>query len=82
LRAYYRSQISAYWKAVAEMTKQPVSAGVYSTATGELIMYDEKELADEWERLKTVSAKDSPAQVSREESDQISDLPSQLEFGL
>ena len=82
LRAYYRSQISAYWKAVAEMTKQPVSAGVYSTATGELIMYDENELVDEWERLKTVSAKHSPAQVSREESDQISDLPSQLEFGL
>jgi ATP-dependent helicase/nuclease subunit A len=82
LRAYYRSQIAAYWKAVAEMTKQPVSAGIYSTATGELVVYDDEELADEWERLKSVSAEHFPAEVSGARSDQISDLPSQLEFGL
>jgi hypothetical protein len=64
------------------MTKQPVSAAVYSTATGELVMYDDEELADEWERLKTVSAMHSPTDVSCEESDQISHLPSQLEFRL
>jgi len=34
------------------MTKQPVSAGIYSTATGELIEYSESELAQEWERLR------------------------------
>jgi ATP-dependent exoDNAse (exonuclease V) beta subunit len=51
LHAYYRPQIAAYWKAVAEMTKQPVGAGIYSTATGKLVIYDEKELAEGWERL-------------------------------
>jgi ATP-dependent exoDNAse (exonuclease V) beta subunit len=51
LRMEYRPQIAAYWKAVTEMTKRPVSAGIYSTATGELIVYSEKQLADEWERL-------------------------------
>ena len=52
LRAMYASQIAAYWRAVTEMTRQPVSAGIYSTATGELIVYNEKELADEWARLR------------------------------
>ena len=52
LRAMYASQIAAYWRAVTEMTRQPVSAGIYSTATGKLIVYNEKELADEWARLR------------------------------
>jgi ATP-dependent helicase/nuclease subunit A len=52
LRMEYRPQIAAYWKAVTEMTKQPVSAGIYSTAAGELIVYSENELAEEWERLR------------------------------
>jgi ATP-dependent exoDNAse (exonuclease V) beta subunit len=55
LRVYYRPQIAAYWKAVGEMTNQPVSAAIYSTAIGRLIVYDEKELADEWERLRALS---------------------------
>jgi len=50
----YLPQIAAYWKAVTEMTKRPVSAGIYSTATGELIVYDETQLAEEWERLRNV----------------------------
>ena len=52
LRVAYRPQIAAYWKAVTEITKRPVSAGIYSTATGDLIAYNEKELAEEWERLR------------------------------
>jgi hypothetical protein len=48
----YRPQIAAYWKAVTELTKQPVSAGIYSTASGELIVYSENELTAEWERLR------------------------------
>jgi len=52
LRAFCRPQIAAYWKAVAEMTKEPVSAAIYSTATGKLIVYDHHELAHEWERLR------------------------------
>jgi ATP-dependent exoDNAse (exonuclease V) beta subunit len=54
LRLRYRPQIAAYWKALAEMTKQPVRAGIYSTATGELMVYSEIELAEEWERLKAM----------------------------
>ena len=52
LRLCYRPQIAAYWKAIAQMTKQPVRAAIYSTSMGQLLMYDEKELADEWERLR------------------------------
>jgi ATP-dependent exoDNAse (exonuclease V) beta subunit len=51
LRLRYRPQIAAYWRAIAQMTKQPVRAAIYSTSTGQLLMYDEKELADEWGRL-------------------------------
>jgi ATP-dependent helicase/nuclease subunit A len=56
LRVSYRPQIAAYWKAVAEMTKRPVSVGIYSTSTGQLLVYSENELAAEWERLKNLSA--------------------------
>lgn len=58
LRVAYRPQIAAYWKAVLEITKRPVSAGIYSTATGDLIVYDEKELVEEWERLSNLPADD------------------------
>ena len=52
LRVHWRPQIAAYWKAIEEMTEQPVSAAIYSTSTGQLLVYDETELADEWERLR------------------------------
>jgi ATP-dependent exoDNAse (exonuclease V) beta subunit len=81
LCAYYRPQIAAYWKAVAEITRQPVSASIYSTATGQLVVYEEKELADEWERLKTLGAAQFQTAVSRDESDQTGKFPRQLEFG-
>jgi len=58
LRVTYRPQIAAYWKAVAEMTKQQVSAAIFSTATGQVIVYEEKELADEWERLRVLARDD------------------------
>ncbi len=56
LRAQYRPQIAAYWKAVTEMTSNAfgVDAGIYSTSTGQFIGYDHDELAREWERLKTL----------------------------
>jgi len=50
----YRPQISAYWKAVSEMTRLPVGAGIYSTSTGQFILYDRDELAAEWDRLKNL----------------------------
>jgi len=55
LRADYRPQIAAYWKAVTEMTKQQVGGGIFSTATGQLIIFDQTELAKEWQRLRNVT---------------------------
>ena len=63
LRASYRPQIAAYWKAVAEMTKQPVSASIYSTATGKFIIYDPDELAREWERLRKLLQDNLAAEI-------------------
>jgi ATP-dependent helicase/nuclease subunit A len=58
LRAFCRPQIAAYWKAVAEMTKRQVGAGIYSTSTGKLLVYNENELTTEWERLKNLPGSD------------------------
>jgi ATP-dependent exoDNAse (exonuclease V) beta subunit len=53
LRVHYRPQIAAYWKAVTEMAPKTfeVGAGIYSTSTGEFILYGGDELGDEWVRL-------------------------------
>jgi ATP-dependent exoDNAse (exonuclease V) beta subunit len=64
LRVGYRPQLAAYWKAVTEMTKQPVSAGIYSTATGELIAYSEDQLAEEWDRLRNLRLNDLESEVA------------------
>ena len=63
LRTSYRPQIAAYWKAIAQMAKQPVRAAIYSTSTGQLLIYDEKELADEWERLRCLLVGDIAGDV-------------------
>jgi hypothetical protein len=64
LRVSYRPQISAYWKAVTEMTRRPVSAGIYSTASGELIVYNENELVEEWERLRNLRLDDLESEIA------------------
>jgi ATP-dependent helicase/nuclease subunit A len=51
LRALYRPQIAAYWKAVSEMTGLPVAAGIYSTSIGQFVEYDSDELAAQWEQV-------------------------------
>ena len=51
LRELYRSQMAAYWQAVLELTNARVSAAVYSTATGQLVIYGDDELSEEWRRL-------------------------------
>jgi ATP-dependent exoDNAse (exonuclease V) beta subunit len=81
LRADYRPQIAAYWKAVTELTKQQVGAGIYSTVTGELLAYDESELADEWARLKNIATDQFVVEINRDERDQIRQSNGQLEFG-
>jgi ATP-dependent exoDNAse (exonuclease V) beta subunit len=63
LRVSYRPQIAAYWRAVAEMTKRPVTAAIYSTPTGQFIVYDPDELAREWERLRKLLQDDLAGEV-------------------
>jgi ATP-dependent exoDNAse (exonuclease V) beta subunit len=50
-RARYRPQLAAYWKAVGEITRLEVEAGLFSTALGRLLLYSEDELQSEWGRL-------------------------------
>jgi ATP-dependent exoDNAse (exonuclease V) beta subunit len=64
LRASYRPQIAAYWKAVTEMTKQRVRAAIYSTATGCFLVYEESELADEWQRLQRLTPDNLTAELA------------------
>jgi ATP-dependent exoDNAse (exonuclease V) beta subunit len=64
LRAEYRPQIAAYWKALTEMTKRSVSARIFSTATGQLIIYDQTEVANEWERLRNLLPDDLAGEIA------------------
>lgn len=50
-RARYRPQIAAYWKAVGEITRLEVEAGLFSTALGRLLLYSADDLQFEWNRL-------------------------------
>jgi ATP-dependent exoDNAse (exonuclease V) beta subunit len=52
LRKIYRPQMAAYWQAISSLANALVSAAIYSTATGELIVYEQDELAREWERVR------------------------------
>ncbi len=51
LSDHYLPQLSAYWRAVGTILKAPVSAGIYSTATGRWLPYTTAALADSWKRL-------------------------------
>jgi len=51
LGAKYRSQIAAYWSAVATITGFEVDAALFATAAGKLVTYERAELAEEWTRL-------------------------------
>src|ERR1700693_5284674 len=63
LRARYRPQLAAYWKAVSEMTKMDVAAAIYSTAAGALVRYENDELAGEWKRLEKPSPDDLDSNI-------------------
>jgi ATP-dependent exoDNAse (exonuclease V) beta subunit len=52
LRDRYRRQITAYWKAVRELTKYKVQAAIFATATGGFLTYSANELEEEWKRLR------------------------------
>jgi ATP-dependent helicase/nuclease subunit A len=51
LRDLYRPQMAAYWQAISNLANARVSAAIYSTAIGQLVIYNAKELATEWQRL-------------------------------
>src|SRR5438309_5690447 len=51
LRDLYRPQMAAYWQAISNLTNARVTAAIYSTATGQLVIYDANELTTEWDRL-------------------------------
>jgi len=51
LRAHYLPQLSAYWRAATAMLKAPVIAGIYSTATGQWLPYEEAELQAAWAKI-------------------------------
>ena len=51
LRDLYRPQMAAYWQAISSLTNARVTAAIYSTATGQLVIYEPNELTTEWQRL-------------------------------
>ncbi|MGH7984441.1 MAG: UvrD-helicase domain-containing protein [Candidatus Udaeobacter sp.] len=61
-RVRYRPQLAAYWKAVGEITRLEVEAGLFSTALGRLLLYSAEELQTEWHRLEQLQ----PAQLEGE----------------
>jgi ATP-dependent exoDNAse (exonuclease V) beta subunit len=64
LRVQCRPQIAAYWKALAEMTGAPINAGIYSTSTGEFVLYGSDELAAEWERLRNLPPENFTGEIA------------------
>ena len=65
LRHRYKPQIAAYWKAVSEITKLKVDAGIFATAIGKFLPYEEAELEAEWERLSKLPADEFSVAASR-----------------
>src|SRR5204862_71388 len=61
-RARYRPQLTAYWKAVTDITRLEVEAGLFSTALCRLLLYSAEELRIEWRRLEELP----PAQLEDE----------------
>jgi len=65
LRERYRPQIAAYWKAVREITKLEVEAGIFATALGQFLPYDADELEAEWKRLQALPPDRLSAEIAR-----------------
>jgi ATP-dependent helicase/nuclease subunit A len=80
LRAYYLPQLTAYWKAIGEITKMEVAAAIYSTAAGAFIRYKTDELAQEWARLEKLSTDEFDATVAASIGRQSGKPPTQLEL--
>lgn len=68
LRARYRPQMAAYWKAIQDVTNHSTMAAIYSTAVGRLIVYDQDELTKEWERLRQLPPNEFSAKLQPPEA--------------
>ncbi len=77
----YLPQLSAYWKAVSEMTKMEVTAAIYSTAAGELVGYESDELADQWKKIEKLSPDDLAAVVKSDADSPAAAAPAQKPSG-
>jgi ATP-dependent exoDNAse (exonuclease V) beta subunit len=77
LQAHYLPQLAAYWKAIREITGAEAEAAIYSTATGELLIYGQDELARAW-RDEEGSSPDEFA--SKIPANKPSAMPAQLEL--
>ena len=69
LRVTYRPQLAAYCQAVERTTGHKVRAAIYSTATGEFVRYEPREVAAEWARLQRLSAETLFGELSDQQLD-------------
>jgi PD-(D/E)XK nuclease superfamily protein len=70
-RARYRPQLTAYWKAVSEITRLGVEAGLFSTALGRLLLYSPDELKSEWSRLERLPPTDLSEEIRPDAPDDL-----------
>jgi ATP-dependent exoDNAse (exonuclease V) beta subunit len=68
-RVRYRPQLAAYWKAVREITRLEVEAGLFSTALGSLLLYSAEELQSEWHRLEQLQPGELGDEIRPDASD-------------
>jgi hypothetical protein len=67
LRKQYLPQLAAYWKAIKQITGMLVEAEIYSSATGQFIVYEPDELATEWERLRMLPLNDLAGEIEADD---------------
>lgn len=70
-RESYRPQLTAYWKAVTEITDLEVAAGLFSTALGRLLLYSAEELQEEWRRLEQLPTAELENEIQPDPADGV-----------
>jgi hypothetical protein len=61
--------MAAYWRAISQLSGTAVRAAIYSTALGQLIIYEGDELQTEWDRLRKLSEGEFEGEMLRAEED-------------
>ena len=70
-RESYRPQLTAYWKAVTEITDLEVAAGLFSTGLGRLLLYSAEELQKEWRRLEQLPTAELENEIRLDPADGV-----------